>query len=110
MTVGSGGRKSASSKVFDRAAPELGSIFDFRPIGCPGKSIVCELKLEFHGAKVTSDAGLIPFRELDEALGMTELAENAPHDTCRGMNTRAAPGALEMRKTTIGTSRERKRS
>ncbi len=37
------------------------------------------LKLEFHGAKVTSDAGVLAYRELDEALGLTGLGKNTQH-------------------------------
>src|SRR3954449_7189159 len=46
------------------------------------------LKLEFHGSRVTSDAGLLPFRDLDGALGLTDLAGEALTDTRTGQNGR----------------------
>jgi len=46
------------------------------------------LKLEFHVSRVTSDAGLLAFRELDDALGLTELAGEGLADTRTGQNSR----------------------
>src|SRR5512144_2215495 len=46
------------------------------------------LKLEFHGSNITSDAGLLAYRELHEALGLTTTAGTALSDPRRGRNRR----------------------
>ena len=46
------------------------------------------LKLEFHGSDISSDAGLLSFRELDDALGLSELGGEVLSETRRGKNTR----------------------
>jgi DDE family transposase len=52
------------------------------------------IKLEFHGARITSDGGLLAYRELDDALGLTEIATTQLLDGRRGKNTRHELGGL----------------
>ena len=44
------------------------------------------LRLEFHGAKVTSDAGLLAYRDLDEALGLFDRVPSVVQDLRTGRN------------------------
>src|SRR3982751_6324659 len=46
------------------------------------------LKLEFHGARITSDGGLLAYRELDDALGLTVMGVSALAEGRRGKNIR----------------------
>ncbi len=53
------------------------------------------IRLEFHGANVTSDAGLLAYRELDEALGLTAMVDDLGlQDPRTGQNTRHSLKAL----------------
>ena len=44
------------------------------------------LKLKFLGSQVTTDAGLLAYRELDEALGLTEMGAEMLTDSRQGSN------------------------
>ena len=59
------------------------------------------LKLEFHGSKVTSDAGLLPFRELDDALALTQVAGDRLIDLRTGKNGQHGMTGL-FRQSTFG--------
>lgn len=59
------------------------------------------LKLEFHGSKVTSDAGLLPFRELDDALGLSVVAGERLIDPRTGRNGQHGMTGL-FRQSTFG--------
>jgi hypothetical protein len=48
------------------------------------------LRLEFRGATITSDAGLLVFRELDEALGLIQVAASRLSEGRNGKNIQHA--------------------
>ena len=45
------------------------------------------VRLEFRGAQISSDGGLLVMRELDDALGLSGLASEALRDNRTGKNT-----------------------
>ena len=53
-----------------------------------------KLKLEFHGVEVTSDAGLLAYREIDDVLELTEMIAAELRDNRTGKNTQHSIAAL----------------
>ncbi len=55
------------------------------------------LRLEFRGAKITTDAGLLAVRELDEMMGLTEMAADLIVERRTGKNVQhQIPGLLRQ--------------
>ena len=46
----------------------------------------CRVRLEFHGSKISSDGGLLLYRELDEVLGLHDVAGRFLKGTRKGLN------------------------
>src|ERR1700751_2048736 len=59
------------------------------------------LLLQFRGSTITSDAGLLTYRELDDALHLTDTAANTLADARTGKNGRHRLGGL-LRQSVFG--------
>ena len=58
-----------------------------RSIAWRTPATLCAVKVAFQGSRVTSDAGLLLVRELDERLGLEALIAEYLNDSRQGLNT-----------------------
>ena len=61
------------------------------------------LKVAFQGSRITSDAGLILIRELDERLGVATLIAEHLSDSRQGLNTQFSLGISCGSRSTAGS-------
>src|SRR3954466_4514774 len=59
------------------------------------------LMLQFRGSTITSDAGLLAYRELDDALSLTDTGADTLADARTGKNGRHRPAGL-LRQSVFG--------
>jgi len=64
------------------------------------------VRVEFHGSTISSDGGLLLFRELDDVLGLHELMGKHVADTRTGHNRLHSIVALSRQSIFAGSSLE----
>ena len=64
-----------------------------------------QLRVEFYGATVTSDAALLLPRELDEHLGLSVLIDRHLTDPRTGRNSQFPPAGSELGVPPLGDAR-----
>ena len=66
------------------------------------------VRLEFHGSKISSDGGLLLFRELDEVLGLHDIADGILRDTHSGRHTSPALTTSSRMRVSASKSEEKR--